>query len=52
MTILGDPGMVNAIQEHHAELVRLCKKFRVRKHEVFGSAATGDGFDPTTSFRS
>ena len=41
--------MVNAIQQHHSELIRLCEKYRVRKLEVFGSAATGKGFDPQTS---
>jgi predicted nucleotidyltransferase len=41
--------MVNAIEEHHSELVRLCEKYRVRKLEVFGSTATGEGFDPQTS---
>ena len=41
--------MVSAIQRHRAELVRLCERYRVRKLEVFGSAATGENFDPRTS---
>lgn len=41
--------MVSVIQEHHSALRRLCEKYRVRKLEVFGSAATGEGFDPTIS---
>jgi hypothetical protein len=40
---------VNAIEQHHSELIRLCEKYRVRKLEVFGSAATGEHFDPQTS---
>ena len=31
------------------ELRRVCDRFHVRKLDVFGSAATGDGFDPTRS---
>jgi predicted nucleotidyltransferase len=41
--------MVSVIAEHRDELARLCQQFRVRRLEVFGSAATGDGFDPQTS---
>ena len=41
--------MVSAIQQHQSKMVRLCKKYRVRKLEVFGSAATGEGFDPQSS---
>jgi predicted nucleotidyltransferase len=41
--------MVKTIEQHYSELVRLCEKYRVRKLEVFGSAATGEDFDPQTS---
>ena len=30
-------------------LISLCESCRVRQLDVFGSAATGDGFDPRTS---
>jgi len=32
-----------------AALPALCRRFRVRRLDVFGSAATGDGFDPARS---
>lgn len=41
--------MVNVIQQHHTELVRLCEKYCVRKLEVFGSASKCEGFDSQTS---
>ena len=41
--------MVSVIQQHHSELVRLCKKYGVQKLEVFGSAASREGFNPQTS---
>jgi predicted nucleotidyltransferase len=36
------------IEEHRKELSRLCARHRVRRLEVFGSAATGR-FDPESS---
>jgi uncharacterized protein len=30
-------------------IARLCERYRVRKLEIFGSAATGSGFDTATS---
>jgi predicted nucleotidyltransferase len=36
------------IQEKLPDLERLCRRFRVQRLEVFGSAA-GDRFDPRTS---
>nr|VFJ69097.1 MAG: hypothetical protein BECKFM1743C_GA0114222_105112 [Candidatus Kentron sp. FM]VFJ69851.1 MAG: hypothetical protein BECKFM1743A_GA0114220_105252 [Candidatus Kentron sp. FM]VFK17784.1 MAG: hypothetical protein BECKFM1743B_GA0114221_105022 [Candidatus Kentron sp. FM] len=41
--------MTPIIRQHHAELVRLCEKYCVRRLEIFGSGATGKGFDPATS---
>ena len=41
--------MVKIIQQHSAELISLCEKYRVKKLELFGSAATENGFDPQAS---
>lgn len=41
--------MISLIEQHRQGLVALCRRFRVQRLEVFGSAATGDGFDETTS---
>jgi len=41
--------MVRVIQEKGAELAGLCARYGVRRLEVFGSAATGEGFDPQAS---
>lgn len=40
--------MIRLVAEKQKELERLCKKFRVRRLELFGSGV-GDGFDPETS---
>jgi uncharacterized protein len=37
------------IQEKRADIAALCRRYRVRHLEVFGSAARGDDFDPATS---
>ncbi len=36
------------IEEHQEELQQLCKKYKVRNLELFGSATSAD-FDPATS---
>lgn len=36
------------IEKHLAELAELCRRFRVRRLDVFGSA-TGGAFDPSRS---
>jgi hypothetical protein len=41
--------MVTAIDGKQAELGKLCAQFGVQRLEVFGSAATGEGFDPGRS---
>ena len=41
--------MIADISRHRAELQALCRRFRVRRLEVFGSAARGDDFDPARS---
>jgi predicted nucleotidyltransferase len=41
--------MVSLIAERQAEIFGLCQRFGVARLEVFGSAASGEGFDPQTS---
>jgi len=41
--------MVSVLAERHTELATLCDRFGVQRLEVFGSAASGEGFDPRTS---
>src|SRR5438477_477796 len=43
-----EPAMIDLIEQHRAELADLCRRFRVRTLEVFGSAADGT-FDPARS---
>lgn len=40
--------MVKAIEEHSEKVAGLCRRFGVKRLEVFGSAA-GDRFDPQCS---
>ena len=37
------------IQEKRQAIAELCRRYRVRRLEVFGSAARGTDFDPATS---
>ena len=37
------------IAEKRADIAALCRRYRVRHLEIFGSAARGDGFDPAAS---
>jgi len=41
--------MIADVQQKHEDLVTLCRKYRVRRLDVFGSAATEDEFDPARS---
>ena len=41
--------MVSTINERRAEISDLCERFGVARLEVFGSAASGEGFDPRRS---
>jgi predicted nucleotidyltransferase len=41
--------MVSTLSEKQAEIAGLCNLYGVRRLEVFGSAASGEGFDPRTS---
>jgi predicted nucleotidyltransferase len=40
--------MIELIQKHRAEIESICRTYRVRRMELFGSAARGD-FDPLNS---
>lgn len=40
--------MNRLVEENRDRLIELCRRFRVRRIELFGSA-TGDHFDPDTS---
>jgi uncharacterized protein len=41
--------MIPILETHRAEIVALCRRFHVRRLEVFGSAARGADFDPARS---
>jgi predicted nucleotidyltransferase len=41
--------MVTIISERQNELASLCTRFGVQQLEIFGSAATENGFDPAKS---
>jgi hypothetical protein len=47
-TFTGVAVMLEIIEDNRAELERLCRRFHVRRLDLFGSAATG-GFAPETS---
>ena len=37
------------IEQHRSEIAQLCRRYAVRRLEVFGSAARGADFDPERS---
>src|SRR5580698_4221846 len=41
--------MHKLIDQHRAEIAELCRRYAVRRLEVFGSAARGEDFDPSRS---
>jgi uncharacterized protein len=41
--------MLNLIEAHRAEIASLCRRYHVRRLDVFGSAARGTDFDPGRS---
>ncbi len=41
--------MLPLIEEHRPEIAALCRRFGVRRLDVFGSAARGADFDPARS---
>jgi len=43
-----DGNMIQLIRDNQQAIIALCHRYRIRKLEVFGSAATG-AFDPATS---
>lgn len=38
-----------AIEQHRQQIAAICRRFAVRRLEVFGSAARGTDFDPAVS---
>ena len=40
--------MTNLIEQHRSEVIDLCRRYGVRRLELFGSAATG-AFEPERS---
>ncbi|MBI4828439.1 MAG: nucleotidyltransferase domain-containing protein [Nitrospinae bacterium] len=40
--------MTSVLEQHREQLTALCRKYRVKRLEVFGSA-TGESFDPSRS---
>lgn len=38
-----------AIVQHQASIASICRRYHVRRLEVFGSAASAEGFDPARS---
>jgi hypothetical protein len=41
--------MLPLIEAHRPEIAELCRRFHVRRLDVFGSAARGTDFDPVRS---
>jgi len=41
--------MLSSIETHRDQIIELCRRFHVRRLELFGSAARGSDFDPTRS---
>jgi len=35
-------GMLDLLEQHRSEIERLCRKYRINRLELFGSAARGD----------
>jgi hypothetical protein len=40
--------MIDLVRKHQQEIAALCKQFKVRQLEIFGSCVTGE-FDPDSS---
>ena len=41
--------MLNLIERHKTDIASICRRFHVRRLDVFGSAAGGDDFDAARS---
>ena len=41
--------MIPLMQAHRAEVAEICRRFHVRRLDVFGSATRGTDFDPARS---
>jgi predicted nucleotidyltransferase len=46
--VYNDVGMIDLIEQHRPQIAELCRRYRVKKLELFGSAASGE-FDPARS---
>lgn len=42
-------SMHPSIAKHQPAIKAICQRYRIRRLDVFGSAARGDDFDPTSS---
>jgi len=47
--LVQSPAVPPVIEQHREQIADLCRKYRVRVLELFGSAARGEDFDPATS---
>lgn len=47
--LVQSPAVPPVIEHHRERIADLCRKYRVRVLELFGSAARGGDFDPATS---
>lgn len=41
--------MIKEIESHREQIAELCRRYGVRRLEIFGSAARGSDFDPANS---
>jgi uncharacterized protein len=41
--------MIAALEDHRDAIAQLCRRYGVRRLDVFGSAASEDGYDPSRS---
>lgn len=41
--------MIKEIENHREQIAELCRRYGVRRLEIFGSAARGSDFDPAKS---
>lgn len=41
--------MIKEIENHRQQIAELCRRYEVRRLEIFGSAARGSDFDPSKS---
>ncbi len=49
LSALPEALMLPTLVQHRAEIAALCRRFHVRRLDLFGSAARGETFDPARS---